>query len=320
MDRGGGGEAAPSRRGRARGRAPGRTKAIVHVICRVVGGLLFVPTFAFLTLNGYAYVILGTWFPRMKSAEGAAALTALLFLLWYNLIAVLMYWSYTRAMLTDPGKVPTDMLLARRLWLELETGEYDAEAPWSSCSFCEQYRPPRAHHCGICGRCILRFDHHCPWINNCVGKGNHRYFLQFLTYTMTYCISTVLALKDDRVMAFEGDQKLREQLGPTLGFCLLGADSVFSLAMAGSLALIIFSFYHVWLVSMGLTSLDCLAAACRCFAHNEHDRGLRRNLRDVMGASPSRWLLPLPAPPPGGDDRHGELLPKAEAPRPLPQE
>lgn len=43
-------------------------------------------------------------------------------------------------------------------------------------------RPPRAHHCRICKRCVRRMDHHCPWINNCVGERNQKYFLQFLVY------------------------------------------------------------------------------------------------------------------------------------------
>lgn len=37
------------------------------------------------------------------------------------------------------------------------------------CPECEVIRTPRSRHCNICKRCVDRFDHHCPWINNCVG-------------------------------------------------------------------------------------------------------------------------------------------------------
>ena len=54
------------------------------------------------------------------------------------------------------------------------------------------YRPPRAHHCRICKRCIRRMDHHCPWINNCVGEKNQKYFLQFLFYVGVLAMYSVL--------------------------------------------------------------------------------------------------------------------------------
>ncbi|CAF4255566.1 unnamed protein product, partial [Adineta steineri] len=47
------------------------------------------------------------------------------------------------------------------------------------CRKCIFPKPTRAHHCSICAKCILNQDHHCPWINNCVGHLNHRYFFQF---------------------------------------------------------------------------------------------------------------------------------------------
>ena len=57
------------------------------------------------------------------------------------------------------------------------------------CPECETIRTPRSRHCNLCNRCVDRFDHHCPWINNCVGKNNYLYFFLFVVNQSLFLIA-----------------------------------------------------------------------------------------------------------------------------------
>ncbi|KAK7879013.1 hypothetical protein WMY93_030766 [Mugilogobius chulae] len=64
------------------------------------------------------------------------------------------------------------------------------------CSVCKVVRPPRAGHCRICGVCVLRLDHHCVWINSCVGQANHLSFLlTLISFLLTSLFGICLVLQ-----------------------------------------------------------------------------------------------------------------------------
>ncbi|XP_061618994.1 zf-DHHC domain-containing protein isoform X2 [Phyllopteryx taeniolatus] len=103
----------------------------------------------------------------------------------FNVILLLLLACYCKAVFSDPGVVPLPDTALDFSDLRSQSSRMSDRGceGWTVCSRCETYRPPRAHHCRVCQRCIRRMDHHCPWINNCVGELNQKYFIQFLFYT-----------------------------------------------------------------------------------------------------------------------------------------
>lgn len=60
---------------------------------------------------------------------------------------------------------------------------------WSLCTKCESFRPPRAHHCRICRRCIRKMDHHCKFFQKFNQNLNSKISKPFLTQKIKFFLN-----------------------------------------------------------------------------------------------------------------------------------
>ena len=78
-------------------------------------------------------------------------------------------------------------------WLEvLQIGNEKNIDLENFCFYCQVIKSIRTFHCQVCGRCVEKFDHHCIYINNCLGYRNHKYFILFLLSMLTYIFISVI--------------------------------------------------------------------------------------------------------------------------------
>ncbi|XP_055629009.1 palmitoyltransferase Hip14 isoform X2 [Toxorhynchites rutilus septentrionalis] len=87
----------------------------------------------------------------------------------------------------DPGVIQPTQEQRFRTIIELSERGGGGFEPSAFCSACLVRRPVRSKHCSVCDRCVARFDHHCPWVGNCIGAKNHKYFMGFCWMLLIMC-------------------------------------------------------------------------------------------------------------------------------------
>ncbi len=92
----------------------------------------------------------------------------------------MIIFSYFKAQLTSPIQTDVDKYFSidsnsRSISIvNINPAQYPTK-----CEFCNKKKFERTSHCRVCKICVLRRDHHCIWIGNCVGYRNNQYFLNF---------------------------------------------------------------------------------------------------------------------------------------------
>jgi len=276
---------------------------------RFSDGVKFLPV-AFVVLNICGlytiYICYHIW-PLLSNEQrhGEAAEQCFLF----NLVTFLLATCYIRAFLMHPGTIPeigddpywefvptdarsglqasgTDMIGSM---LETKRSGHRRHCKW-----CSKYKPDRCHHCRICRTCILKMDHHCPWIYNCVGFRNHKYFFLLVFYAAVDCHLITWTMVETTRSSMASDTPFLTMW--LVFFC-------WTLATLIGMVLSCFFSFHVWLMSKSMTTIEfCEKQTRKGYDEHIHDRGMVGNIMAVLGDDPLLWFLPLSAP--SGDGLH----------------
>ena len=169
---------------------------------------------------------------------------------WMSLSVLSVVLSGSLATLTDP----TDPAVYQEREARMSGEDFPYQQYSRICSICTTHVGAKTKHCGHCNRCVADFDHHCKWLNNCIGGRNYRAFFVLLVALDCMLVGELTAL---------GICLLRVNAYKDIGEISLSA-AVFS---ALALALAVLSFvpfclisvlmaFHVFLHYRGISTYD----------------------------------------------------------------
>merc|ERR1719161_676406 len=232
----------------------------------------------------------------------------------FHYVTFMLVICYLRSILTHPGEIPDKEQDAYweyvpqhgRVSAAGADGQHPAlqESKRSGerryCKWCAKYKPDRCHHCRVCRTCILKMDHHCPWIYNCVGFRNHKFFFLLLLYSVLDTHLIMWSMIESVKAAVE------DPLTPFMTMFLL----FFGETLACFLGVLVTAFFvfHIWLMGKAMTTIEFCEKSLKKSGYNSsvYDHGFYGNVKTVLGPHPLLWLFPVSAPTGDGLNFVGE--------------
>ncbi|XP_037962479.2 palmitoyltransferase ZDHHC20-B isoform X3 [Plutella xylostella] len=231
------------------------------------------------------------------------------YLVMYHILLIMLIWSYYQTIFSQLQDIPDKFKLPASELEKLLSAEsddaqrslleaYAADLPVLTrtmsgsvryCNRCVIIKPDRAHHCSICARCVLKMDHHCPWVNNCVCFHNYKYFMLFLGYALVYCLFVMATCMPFFIKFWKGN------FGGATATGRYHVVFAFFVALMFGISLGSLFGYHCYLVSHNRTTLEAFRAPMfRGGADkNGFSMGCFGNFKEVFGARPHLWLVPV---------------------------
>jgi len=249
----------------------------MRIIFDPCGVLLVCVTWILLFVSNLTVVkyFIYAWFSDTYSSDKFLRLqdAGIFILVTYTFSLLLVFTSHVKAMTTDPGIIEEDVKVPPQL-----------EAQARTCKICDnRWKPVRAHHCKLCKRCIFRMDHHCIWINNCVGMLNQKYFMLFLLYVALHAIFTLLLLGSGATLYFQ--QSITER---DMDYMALGSG-IFSSAIA-----VFFVFFCSDFLFEQLESIKTNTTLVETYQRVQGaEKTFAENMEEVFGHDRWRWFWPI---------------------------
>lgn len=129
------------------------------------------------------------------------------------------------------------------------------------CYRCEAHVRDTSKHCTICQKCVDVFDHHCVWLNNCVGAHNYRSFLWVLFFAGVLLLLMLAVglydIIDNGLNRSAADSRVRSFYPSLSGDAFLGIVCGITAVVIVALGLVIqLASFHMYLVLADLTTYD----------------------------------------------------------------